>query len=216
MSKSFAVKDLVSDKIVAHTSDNSALITLDQGAPQNRLILETDLTARGVLLRNDPNVAIQLLNGDIFVFCPGGNVITTGSQVFDQGSEVSQSLLTVSQVRTLDPAAPVYNELNDTIIGGLNIISRVDIVPDSLGTTIHSLVISTGNPNVDGREIWIQNLGTAVGQTLAFAHLSGVGTAGGRFLAPGLVDYVIPPGGGTSIMFDATTTPDGLWLIRAR
>lgn len=216
MSKSFAVKDVVSDKIVVHTSDSSAQLTLDQGAIQNRVILETNLINRGVLIRNDPSVAMQLLGGNVFVFCPGGDVITTGSQVFEHGSEVSQSLLTVEEVRTLNPAAAVYNELNNTIIGDLNVISRVDIVPDVAGTTINSIIIDMGQPNIDGREIWIQNLGTAAPQVLVLAHLSGAGTAGGLILGPGLVDYSIPAGGGVSIMFDAGATVDGLWLIRGR
>jgi hypothetical protein len=216
MSKSFAVKDVVSDTLVVHTSDNSAKITLDQTAPQDRLIMETDLFNRGVRLQNDPNAVIQLLGGNIFVFCPNGNVITSASRVIDQGNEVSQSLLTVEQVRTLDPAAPVYNELNNTNVGSLNIISRVDIVPDALGTTINSIILDVGQPNVDGREIWIQNLGTAAPQVLVLSHLSGAGTVGGLILGPGLVDFSIPAGGGASIMFDATATIDGLWLIRGR
>lgn len=216
MSKSFAVKDLVSDKIVLHTTDASAKITLDQGAPQDRVIMETDLTSRGVLIRNDPNAAIQLLNGSAFVFCPGGNVITTASQIFEHASEVSQSLLTVEEAVTLDPAAPVYNELNSTDVGGLNVVSRLDIVPDAAGTTINSLVTNAGNPNIDGREIWIQNLGTAVPQVLILSHLSGAGTVGGLFLGPGLVDYSIPAGGGASLMFDASAAIGGLWLIRGR
>lgn len=216
MSKSFAVKDVVSDTLVVHTTDNSAKITLDQTAPQDRLILETDLFNRGVRIQNDPNAVIQLLGGNIFVFCPNGNVITSASRVIDQGSEVSQSLLTVEQVRTLDPAASVYAEFNNSSLGGLNIISRVDIVPDALGTTINSIILDVGQSNVDGREIWIQNLGTTAPQVLVLAHLSGVGTAGGLILGPGLVDFSIPAGGGASIMFDATATVDGLWLIRGR
>lgn len=216
MSKSLAVKDLVSDAIVVHTTDNSARITLNQSAVQDWILLETNLFSKGIRLRNDPTTTVQLLNRDLFLFATTGNALTIASRIFDQAPEVNQSLLTVAQVRTLNPAAPVYNEFNNLILPGLDIISRVDIVPDALGTTINSIVTTTGNPNVDGREIWIQNLGTVGGQTLTLTHLSGAGTAGGLLLGPGLVNYVIPAGGGASIMFDATVTVDGLWLIRGR
>lgn len=216
MSKSFAVQDLVSDTIVAHTTDNSASITLTQSAVEDRILIQTDLFSKGIRLRNDPTTTIQLLNRDLFLFATSGNSLTIASRIFDSAAEVSQSLLTVAQVRTLNPAAAVYNEFNNISLPGLDIVSRVDIVPAALGTTINSIVTTAGGSNVDGREIWIQNIGTAAGQTLTLTHLSGAGTAGGLLLGPGLADYVIPAGGGASIMFDENVTVDGLWLIRGR
>lgn len=54
----------------------------------------------------------------------------------------------------------------------------------------------------------------SLGQTLTLSHLAAAGTAGGLILAPGLVDYVIPAGGGVCLIFNGSDPAvDGTWLV---
>ncbi len=59
-----------------------------------------------------------------------------------------------------------------------------------------------------------ENVGTSLSQTLTLANLATTGTPGGLILAPGLVDYVIPAGGGVCILFNGSRpSVDGIWLV---
>jgi hypothetical protein len=209
VSKPLAVKVMLSDSVTIRTTDNGSSVVLDQNAVQNTIIAATNATSKGILVKNDPNVAIQLLGGDMFIFDPGGNIISTGSEIIENASVVQQSMLTSTVSRTLNPANATYNELNNTDVPGLNITSRLNVAPAALGTTINSIVVSPPNPNPDGREIWIQNIGANPAEILTLTNLSGAGTVGGLFRAPG--DYIIPAGGGASIMFDSGQNE---WLVR--
>ncbi len=167
-------------------------------------------------MQNDPVAFLEIRGGNAGFNVANGNLVVTSSELVLHGSGlVEQNMETVDNSITLDPAAAVYNELSDAILGGLNVISRVNIVPDATGTTINSIIVHAGNPNPDGRKIWIQNQGTLVGQTLTLANLAGAGTAGGLIQAPSALDYIVPHGGGVCIMFDDTVSVDGLWLVRA-
>ena len=210
MSKPFVVKTMVSDRIEMRTTDGSGTVVLDQDDPQNHVRISTDSFSKGILVATDPNTAIQLLNGNIFVFTPNGNVETTSSHSVENSAvNNEQTLLTVTRRVTLDPADPVYDELNNTDVGSINISSRLNIVPDASGTIVNSLIINVGDPNPDGREIWVQNLGTDPGQTLTLTNQSPSGTAGGKFRSA--ADYVIGSGGGVGIMFDQAADE---WLVR--
>jgi len=212
MSKPFVVKTMVSDRIEMRTTDGSGSVVLDQDDPQNPTKISTSSFDKGILIATDANTAVQLLNGNIFVYTPNGNIVSTSSHSVDNSAvNNEQTLLTVTRRVTLDPADPLYDELNNSDVGAINISSRLNIVPDAAGTVVNSLVIDEGNANPDGREIWIQNTGTDPGQTLTLTNLSPSGTAGGKFRGPG--DYVIEAGGGVSIMFDAGSG-DGEWLVR--
>jgi hypothetical protein len=218
MSKPFATKIVQNDVLTLQTTDGvSAQVVLDQTLPLGNFNVQilTDAFNKGIRIKNDPLAFIEIEGGNAQINLANGNLAENTAQLFLLGAgNLDQNMLTVNNSITVSPANPVYNELNTGGAPGINVISRVNIVPDPLGTQINSII--AGSPNRDGREIWFQNLGTAVGQTLTFGNLSGAGTAGGLILAPGLVNYVILPGGGASIMFDATASVDGLWLIRAR
>jgi hypothetical protein len=165
------------------------------------------------LLQNDPTAFFELRGGNAALSTSNGNLQLITSQLFMLGSGmVAQNMLTVNNSITVDPADPIYDELNTTGAPGINVISRVQLVPDADGTTINSIV--TGSPNPDGRVIWIHNLGTSLTQTLTLANLSATGTDGGRILAPGLTDYVIPAGGGACVIFNGSQrNVDGTWLV---
>lgn len=218
MSKPFATKIVQNDVLTLQTNDGaSAQVILDQTLPLGNFNVQilTDAFNKGIRLKNNPQAFFEIEGGNAQINLSNGNLAENTTQLFMLGTgDVEQNMLTVNNSITVAPANPLYNELNTGGAPGINVISRVNIVPDPLGTRINSIIVNTPNP--DGREIWFQNLGTAVGQTLTFGNLSGAGTAGGLILAPGLVDFVIPPGGGASLMFDATASVDGLWLIRAR
>ena len=218
MSKPFATKIVQNDVLTLQTNDGaSAQVVLDQTLPLGNFNVQivTNAFNKGIRIKNDPLAFLEIEGGNAQFNLANGNLTETASHLILLGSgEVEQNMLTIDNSITVAPANTLYNELNTTGAPGINVISRVNIVPDPLGTQINSIIV--GSPNPDGREIWFQNLGTAVGQTLTFGNLSGAGTAGGLILAPGLVDYVILPGGGMSIMFDAAASVDGLWLIRAR
>lgn len=218
MSKPFATKIVQNDVLTLQTTDGvSARVVLDQTLPLGNFNVQilTDAFNKGIRLKNDPLAFLEIEGGNAQFNLANGNLLEKTSQLFMLGSaDVEQNMLTVNASITVAPANPLYNELNTTGAPGINVVSRVNIVPDPLGTQINSIVV--GSPNPDGREIWFQNLGTTVGQTLTFGNLSGAGTPTGLILAPGLVDYVIQPGGGASLMFDISASVDGLWLIRAR
>jgi hypothetical protein len=218
MSKPFATSIVQNDVLTLQTTDGvSAQVILDQTLPLGNFNVQilTDAFNKGIRIKNDPLAFFEIEGGNAQINLANGNLAENTAQLFLLGAgNLDQNMLTVNNPITVSPANPLYNELNTTGAPGINVISRVNMVPDPLGTQINSIII--GSPNRDGREIWFQNLGTAVGQTLTFGNLSGAGTAGGLILAPGLVDFVIPPGGGASLMFDATASVDGLWLIRAR
>lgn len=211
MSKPFVVKVLVEDRIAVQTSDGSASLVLDQNAATFWATLQTDLFSKGILLTNDPNATLDIQGGNIGLRCTNGNMNLHGSQILTAGDgNWTQNMSTVDSSVTLNPANALYNEFNNTSIGGLNVISRVDIYPPIGGTIINSIIVNAGNPNPDGRHLWWQNLGLG---TLTFTNLSGAGTAGGLIRAPAAT-YVVPIGGGVEMMFDDTIAPDGLWLIR--
>ena len=218
MSKPFATKIVQNDVLTLQTNDGvSAQVILDQTIPLGNFNLQilTNAFNKGIRLKNDPQAFLENRGRNAQINLSNGNLAENTTQLFMLGSGiVTQNMLTVDNSITVSPANPLYNELDTAGAPGINVIGRVNMVPDPLGTRINSIIV--GSPNPDGREIWFQNLGTAVGQTLTFGNLSGAGTAGGLLLAPGLVDFVIPAGGGASLMFDATASVDGLWLIRAR
>ena len=216
MSKPFLSKVVVERSVTVRTLDAASSVVVDQGAVTNTVSIQTNSTAKGILLQNDANAAMQLLGGDAFLFVPGGNLVETGSEIVENASALHrQTMLTSTNRVTLDPAAATYTELSNLDVGGLNVSSRLNIVPNATGTTIDSMIIDSGNPNPDGRAIWIQNTGTAAAQTMTLPHLSGSGTAGGQFVCPDDADYVIQRGGGASIMFDDSIGPSGAWLVRA-
>lgn len=210
MAKSFAVKTVVSDSVRIETTDGNHSILLDQNAITNGVDIRSDTKA--LLLSGDPsnNIAIQFFGGNIFVFNPGGNIVLSSSRLLDNGDDFqSQTMETITTKRVLNPANADYPELNNTDVGGLNLSSRLSILPDPAGTTIHSIIIDSGQANPDGRTLLIQNIGTAVGQTLTLANLSGTGTIGGLIQGPG--DYIVPHGGGVIITFDSDSD---VWFVR--
>lgn len=205
--------NIVSDSITFSTTDAGAKIVLDQDAEFNKIAITTDHFSKGILLQNDPTTFLELRGGNAALSTSNGNLQLITSQLFMTGSGMlAQNMLTVNNSITVDPADPLYDELNTTGAPGINVISRIHLVPDAGGTTIDSII--TGNPNPDGRVIWIHNLGTILAQTLTLAHLAPAGTAGGLIMAPGLVDYVIPAGGGVCIIFNGSQPDvDGIWLV---
>jgi hypothetical protein len=205
--------NIVSDSITFNTTDAGAKIVLDQDAEFNKIEITTDHFSKGILLQNDPTTFLELRGGNAALSTSNGNLQLITSQLFMTGSGMlAQNMLTVNNSITVDPADPLYDELNTTGAPGINVISRVHIVPDTDGTTIKSIV--TGSPNPDGRVLWIHNLGTSLAQTLTLAHLAPAGTAGGLILAPRLVDYNIPAGGGVCLIFNGSRPDvDGIWLV---
>lgn len=204
---------IISDSVTLRTTDEGAKIVLDQDAEFNKIAITTDHFSKGILLQNDPTTFLEMRGGNVALSTSNGNLQLLTSQLFMTGSGmVAQNMLTVNNSITVDPADPLYDELNTTGAPGINVISRVHIVPDADGTTINSII--TGSPNPDGRVLWIHNLGTSLAQTLTLANLAAAGTAGGLILSPGLVDYVIPAGGGACIVFNGSQPDvDGTWLV---
>lgn len=214
MSKPFLCKEMTSDSISIHTTASDGSILLDPAdAGSNVVQIRTNLFNKNIVLSNDPTAELKLAGGNIFETASNGNVSVVTNQCSELAATVAQSMLTVTRSGTLDPADALYNQFDNTSLGGLQELSRVNINPAALGTTINSIVLQPGNPNPDGREIWIQNIAPPLGASLSLVNESGAGTAGGLIRAP-LPIYVIPPGGGVSIMFDSTVTADGEWLIR--
>lgn len=213
MSKPFAVKVAQSDILTLRTTDGSAQIVLDQTVGLTNFYVQilTDAFNKGIRIKNDPAAFFELEGGNAQLNLANGNLAENTSQLLMSGvGNVTQNMLTVDDSITVDPALAVYGQLDTTGAPGINVISRVNIVPATGGTTINSIIV--GSPNPDGREIWFQNTGT---DPLVFVNQSGSGTAGGLISAPNHVDFTVRPGGGVGIMFDETVTIDGLWLIRA-
>lgn len=205
--------NLVSDSITLSTTDGGAKIVLDQNAEFNPVEISTDQFSKGILLQNDPTTFLLLRGGNAVFSTSNGNLQVLTSQLFLIGSGMlAQNMLTVNNSITVDPADPLYDELNTTGAPGINVISRLQIAPDASGTTIKSII--TNSPNPDGRVLWIHNVGTSLGQTLTLVNLAAAGTAGGLILTPGLVDYVIPAGGGVCLIFNGSNPEvDGTWLV---
>jgi len=210
---SSTASNLVSDSVTLNTTDAGAKIVLDQNADLNKIEITTDDFSKGILLQNDPTTFLLLRGGNAVFSTSNGNLQVLTSQLFLTGSGMlAQNMLTVNNSITVDPADPLYDELNTTGAPGINVISRVQIVPDTAGTTINSIIVNSPNP--DGRVLWIHNLGMSLGQTLTLANLAAAGTAGGLILAPGLTNYVIPAGGGVCLIFDGSRpSVDGIWLV---
>lgn len=209
MSKPFVVSVLVEDQITMRTSDASALVQLDQNAPgpdNNRVVIKTDRFDRNIQLTTDPTLEIKIGGGNFFFTTPNGNISAVAAQISLDGQQVFQTMLTLVNEGLLSPANALYNELNDGDIPGLNEISRIYINPDALGTTINSIIIHGGDPNINGRVILVQNIGTAPGQTLTLNNLSGAGTVGGLITTPAGTPLVINPGGGAVISFSTLIT----------
>jgi len=213
MAKPFIVKELVENRIVMRTTDSGSQVILDQGPlvfPNDSTIqIVTDLFSKNIRLSTEPPNEIKIGGGNLFFTTTNGNASTVAAQIFQTGQQVRQTNLTVLTEGTLAPAAAVYNELNNTDVPGINEMSRVLIEPDAAGTSIHSMIIHVGDPNIPGRVIRLQNTGTNVGQTLTLVDQSGAGTAGGLFLGPG--DYVIPAGGGADVVFSLAANA---WLVQ--
>src|SRR5262249_33259672 len=151
----------------------------------------------GIRIRNDPAAFFEMEGGNAQINLANGNLAENTSQLLMSGvGNLTQNMLTVKSRITVDPASSVYNELNVTGAPGINVISRVNIVPAVGGTTIDSIIV--GAPNPDGRRIWFQNVGS---DNLVFPNLSPAGTAGGLVLTPDHVDCIVHPGGGLGIMF---------------
>lgn len=218
MSKPLIASVVRSPSVEVTTDDGTQRLVLDQGAPDVGILARS--LNKNVRISSDPadNVAVELVpDGSIFVFTPAGNAFVTASQILlDGDAQVRLTLLDVSRSVVLDPADPLYEEINNLFVPGLNVVSRLDIVPAAGGTTINSMIVDSGSPNPDGRQVWIQNLGTDPLQTLTLSYFSPTGTAGGLFSTPGGgIGIVIPLGGGVSAMFDSNVSPDGAWVVRA-
>lgn len=203
-----------SDSVTLSTTDAGAKIVLDQDASANKIEITTDHFSKGILLQNDPTTFLELIGGNAVLSTSNGNLQIFASQLLMNGSGmVTQNMLTVNNSITVNPADPLYNEFNTTGAPGINVISRVYVVPDTDGTTINSIIVNSPNP--DGRVIWIHNLGRNLSQTLTLAHLSNDGTAGGLILAPRLTDYIIPAGGGVCVIFNGSAPDvDGIWNVQ--
>lgn len=215
MSKPFVVQTLVEDLITMRTTDSSAQVILDQNAPgpdNNWIVIKTDRFDHNIQMTTDVGEEVKIGGGNIFLTTPNGNVSAVAGQIILNGQQVRQTMLTLTNEGVLSPANALYNELNNGDIGGLNEISRVNIDPDVAGTVVNSLIIHTGDPNIDGRIIVLQNIGTAPGQTLTLNNLSGAGTAGGLFVT-GATPVVLAAGHGCVLEFSASTTADGAWLV---
>jgi len=213
MAKPFLVKVIREVKIQIVTADGgSGQIVLDEtlGPGNDTVQILTDLFSKGILIQNDPAAFIEMRGGNAQWNLSNGNLALNTSQLLMLGSgNLTQNMVTVDNSVVLNPADPNYNEFNNTSVGGLQVISRVDLFPDAGGTTIHSIILDPPNPNPDGRELAFQNIGNAA---LVFKNLSPSGTAGGLILCPNLADFTIRPGGGGTLTFDE---PSNEWFVRA-
>jgi hypothetical protein len=213
MAKPFLAQVIQEVTIQIVTADGgSGKIVLDQtlGPGNDTVQVTTDLFSKGILLQNDALAFIRMRGGNGEWNLLNGNLALNTSQLLAFGSgNLRQNMVTVNNSVVLNPANANYNEFNNTSVGGLNVVSRVDLFPDGAGTTIQSVILDPGNPNPDGRQIWWQNIGAT---NLTFANLSGAGTVGGLILCPNGSDFVVRPGGGVSMMFDE---PSNLWFVRA-
>lgn len=215
MSKPFVCKEMVSPAINIHTTDGSGAVGLDQNAisPAAVVRVSTNLFSKPIQITNDATVEIKLDGGNIFHTASNGNISDVASGTISEAAAfTTQSSLFVTRLpTTVSPAAATYNQFDNTSAPGIQELSRINIVPAAGGTTINSIIVNPGNPNRDGQEIWFQNIGA---DNLTFTNLSGAGTVGGLIRTAGAT-YVVPPGGGVSLMFDETVdAPNGQWLVR--
>ncbi len=198
------------------TTDSGSQVILDQNPAflEPNIDIVTDNFNKAIRLTNfkTPTIEVKLTGGNIF-FTTNGLIDSSSPEVLLNADNVfSRNIRLINEV-TLDPAAAVYNELNNAVLPGLGEAVRVNIVPDVAGTTINSII--TDLPNPDGAPLWIANLGTAVGQILTLANQSGAGTVGGLIIGPALASYVIPAGGGVAICFSASVLAGaGAWLVQ--
>lgn len=213
MAKPFLAQVIQESRIqIVTTPDGVAQIVLDDSvAPgEDAIQVITNLFSKGILLQNDPHAFLRIRGGNAEVNVLNGNLALNTSQLLMLGSgNLTQNMATVDNSVVLNPANATYTEFNNTSVGGLQVISRVDIFPAAGGTTIDSIILQPGNPNPDGRQIWWQNIGN---DSLTFANLSGAGTAGGLILCPNGAPFVVRHGGGVSMMFDEAADQ---WFIRA-
>jgi hypothetical protein len=202
-----------STTLVASGAGNTMALTCDDGAGMHLVTDGADLLLENSGTQITSNLAST---GNLLVTNTNGNVVTTAGQIVETAqiavingtATVLQTMLTLGNSATLNPSNANYAELGPSQATGLNLASRLDVFPNAAGTTIDSIIIASPNP--DGRQIAIQNIGTAGGQTLTLRNQNDAGTAGGKFFGPG--DYVIPAGGGVIITFDSTAP--GFWFVR--
>lgn len=242
MSKPFAVKVLISDQVTMRTTDGTSSVVVDQavgatvvasGAGMVATVLGDDDAQ--VLVTSDGNevamtipsipmsvvldpalTVIGLTNASGRVIATCGDFVATVDNDVNLIAEanVLQTLLEIRNNATLDPADANYDELNNTDVPDLINSSRLNIVPDAAGTTVHSIFTNDGVPNVPHKTLWVMNTGTDPGQTLTFINQSGSGTVGGLFFGPG--DYEIPAGGGVVLLLDTHVTADPVWVVYGR
>jgi len=212
MAKPFLAQVIQEVTIEIVTADGgSGKIVLDQtlGPGNDTVQITTDLFSKGILAQNDTQAFIRMRGGNGEWNLLNGNLALNTSQLLELGSgNLEQNMVTVNNSVVLNPANANYNEFNNTSVGGLNVVSRVNLFPDAGGTSIQSIILSPGNPNPDGRQLWWQNIGVT---SLTFVNLSGAGTIGGLILCPNSADFVIRPGGGMGMMFDESSN---LWFVR--
>lgn len=160
--------------------------------------------------------AFQLLNDDMFLFSPSGNVVSTAGQSFQRADEVHQSMLTNDNVALLSPANADYLVVTDAQAPGLAAASRFVVVPAPGGTTIRSMQIAENAANVPGRQISLIN-GSLGSDPLILTDQDPQGTAGSRFSTPGHGAFSIPAGGGALVSFEPSLGSDGgLWAVVGR
>lgn len=243
MSKPFAVEVLISNSVTMRTTDGTATVVVDQvsgatmtasGAGKlakifgdntakvlatsngNEVALSIPSISMSVVL--DPTTGTLALNdapGRIISNCGDFVVLASNDVNLIGNANVLQTLLEIRNNATLDPANAVYNELSNIDVPDLINSSRLNIVPDATGTTVHSIFTNSGVDNIPHKTLWLMNTGTAVGQTLTLVNQSGLGTIGGLFFGPG--DYIIPAGGGVVLLFDThVTPPNGTWVVYGR
>lgn len=196
----------------AGAGNTLTLVAVDgAGAVFSTDAAQLSIQAPGELIQlgTDGNILIQDAGGNVDLV--GAQVVVNGGNIFLNGTTMSQTILGLANVVTLPAAATNYPTLSPTDVPNLNSAARLNVEPNAAGTTIQSLFLHAPNP--DGRELRIQNVGTAPGQTLTLVNQSGSGTTGDLFFGPG--DFPIPQGGGVLVGFDANVTASGAWLVRA-
>lgn len=208
MSKPFGAKIVSSSAVLIRTEDTNTSLSL---SPVDGAVINTKSTKILFQEVNSGSAMEINFNGDQFLFTPSNNLVATGAQIINNGSgNMAQTMSTLTNAVTLDPAAANYPELTNADVLNLSVSSRLKVNPAVAGTTIHSIIFSS-MPDKDGRDLYIQNIGTNPAQTLVLPTQSGSGTTGGKFLAPG--DITIAPGGGALVSYDSSVL-SGSWLIR--
>lgn len=208
MAKPLLAATVVSPSVTVRSSDSSASVLVDTATG-----VHVTTSGNGILV-DIPSIGsfVELsAGGTLSAVNTNGNVqVIAGNSLVLRGFHVEQTMLTLTDVATLDPAAAVYNELNNNDVAELITASRLNVAPPAGGTVINSMFVQQGNPNPDGRVFLIQN--TSSTDPVTLANLAAGGTDGGKFFGPG--DYVIPggPGGGGAVVeFDED---GGVWFVR--